>query len=81
MPYVYVLRSVRTGRYYIGSTHDVGRRLAEHNRGKSASTKGFRPWELAHSEQFEHLAQARQREAYLKAQKSRAFLDSVIVGD
>ncbi|MCH8850302.1 MAG: GIY-YIG nuclease family protein, partial [Chloroflexi bacterium] len=46
MSYVYILESVNTGRYYIGCTDDLERRLHEHNNGKSASTKAFRPWRL-----------------------------------
>ncbi len=81
MSYVYILKSVNTSRYYIGCTDDLERRLREHNNGKSASTKAFRPWQLAHSEYFKTLAEARQRERYLKAQKSRVLLTRVIVGD
>ncbi|MCH7812022.1 MAG: GIY-YIG nuclease family protein [Chloroflexi bacterium] len=81
MPYVYLLKSVTTDRFYIGCTNDMDRRLGEHNSGKSASTKPYRPWELVHSEYFENLAQARQRERYLKAQKSRKILMSVMMGD
>ena len=81
MSYVYILESVNTGRYYIGCTDDLERRLHEHNNGKSASTKAFRPWRLAHSEYYETLAKARQRERYLKAKKSRVQLTKVIVGD
>ncbi len=81
MPYVYILKSVNTGRYYVGCTDDLERRLREHNNGKSGSTKAFRPWRFAHSEYFKTLAQARQRERYLKAQKSRLLLTKVIMGD
>ena len=81
MPYVYILRSVNTDRYYIGCTNDMERRLGEHNSGKSASTKAFRPWEMAHSEYFESLLQARRRERDLKAKKSRRALTKVIRGD
>ena len=81
MPYAYILRSVSTDRYYVGCTNDLERRLGEHNRGKSTSTKAFRPWQLAHSEYFKALPEARQREWHLKAQKSRVLLTKVIVGD
>jgi putative endonuclease len=81
VPYVYILRSVNNGRYYIGCTEDLGRRLREHNDGKGSSTKAFRPWELAHSQYFNTLTQARQRESYLKAQKSRAVLTKLVAGD
>ena len=81
MPYVYIPKSVNTDRHYIGCTGDLERRLREHNNGKSTSTRAFRPWQLAHSEYFKTLAEARQRERYLKAQKSRVLLTKVTMGD
>ena len=81
MPYVYILKSITTGRFYMGCTNDTKRRLSEHNSGKSASTKAYRPWELAYREYYASLAQARRRERYLKNKKSRKILKNVIMGD
>ena len=39
MAWVYILRG-SCGRYYIGSTENLDRRLAEHRRGKVHSTVG-----------------------------------------
>ena len=78
---MYILRSVNTDRYYVGCTNNMERRLGEHNSGKSASTKALRPGEVAHSEYFESLLQARRREQDLKAKKSRRALTKVIKGD
>ena len=36
---VYVLKNNKTGRHYIGSTNDLVRRLLEHNRGHTRSTR------------------------------------------
>jgi predicted GIY-YIG superfamily endonuclease len=47
---VYVLRSTRTGRTYVGISTDADRRLAEHNglrRGGARSTRAGRPWAIA----------------------------------
>ncbi len=44
---VYVLRSLKDGRYYVGMSEDVSQRLKTHNSGKVTSTKSRRPFELA----------------------------------
>ena len=78
MFHVYVLLSQVKGRFYIGCTKDVKRRLAEHNAGKSKSTVAFRPYPLVYEEAFPSLREARKRERYLKAQKSRRFLEDLV---
>lgn len=51
MPYlVYVIRSLKDGKYYIGSTSDVEARLNYHNAGRQRSTKHRIPFELIYSE-------------------------------
>ncbi|MCI0788076.1 MAG: GIY-YIG nuclease family protein [Chloroflexi bacterium] len=76
MFYVYLLRSERTGRYYIGSTGDIQNRVEQHNAGLTKSTKAFSPWRLVHQEEFDSLPEARQRESQLKSWKSRSYLES-----
>lgn len=48
--YVYVMRSEKDQRFYVGMTSDVSRRLKEHNSGKTRSTKAYRPWVLFFTE-------------------------------
>ena len=76
--FVYVLLSEKTGRAYIGSSDDVAARLNLHNLGKVTATKYQRPYQLAYTEEFETRTEARQREAWLKKQKSRILLDVLI---
>ena len=64
--YLYVLESLTKSKKYIGITSDLKRRLARHNRGEVRSTKAYRPWRLAHSEQFATKKEARRREMELK---------------
>ena len=78
MYYVYVLKSQRTGRYYVGYSGDVERRLAEHNRGKVTSTRLATPYDLAYVEEFGNELDARRREASIKRQKSRKYIESLI---
>jgi putative endonuclease len=48
MYYVYVLKSKKDGSIYIGYTHDLVRRLKEHNNGKNISTKYKSPFEVGY---------------------------------
>jgi len=75
MFYLYVLRSERTGRRYVGSTQDVEQRLRQHNSGQSLATKHGAPWGLIHHEQFLTRAEALQRERFYKTGKGRELLD------
>lgn len=70
MQYVYLLKSTKTGSYYIGCTNDLRRRVAEHNSGKSISTKSKMPWELRYYEAYTSKSDAFQREKQLKKNKS-----------
>ncbi len=74
MFYVYVLCSESTDRFYIGSTSDLQRRLAEHNGNLAASTKNRGPWRLVHSEEHASRSAAVRRERYLKTGKGREEL-------
>ena len=55
---------------------DLGRRLKEHNTGKTFSTKGYRPWVLVFVEEYMSRAEARNREKYLKGGSGKEFIKS-----
>ena len=76
--FVYILFSQSLNKYYVGSTPDLDRRIAEHNRGKEKFTKTGVPWLLVYKEIFEDLKQARQRELYIKKMKSRTYIEKLI---
>jgi putative endonuclease len=76
--YVYVLRSVNDGWYYVGCSVDPQRRLVEHNSGESKSTRVRRPYELVYKERFPNLPAARKREREIKGKKSRRYIDWLI---
>ena len=66
MYFAYVLRSLKDGTHYYGSTSDMDKRLQEHNSGKVKYTKGHRPYVLHHIEQFETKEKAGKRERFFK---------------
>jgi putative endonuclease len=78
MFYVYVLRSLKTGKRYVGQTHDLSVRLAQHNEGFSPYTSGRGPWELVYNECYETRSEAIRREKFLKSGKGRKFLDVLL---
>ena len=68
---VYVLKSLKNGRFYTGSTDDLARRLEEHARGKTAYTRHAGPFALVHTEDCEDRLGARRRERYVKTGAGR----------
>ena len=66
MHYVYLLKSKKTGSFYIGSTADLKQRFYKHNQGSNTSTKSGVPWELVYYEAFPAKTLALQRERKLK---------------
>ena len=71
---VYVLKSLINGRFYIGQTNNIERRLKEHNNGKSKYTKSTRPFVLIYSEDYPTRQIAVKREHELKSGKGREWL-------
>ena len=52
---------------YVGYTGDLEQRMLDHQRGKTKSTKAYRPLSLIHTEVFAQRTEARKRELYLKS--------------
>ena len=73
--YVYVLKSGRTGRYYIGSTDHLIRRYQQHANGFVHTTARMLPVTMVGWRAFETLESARMQERALKNKKSRAYIE------
>jgi putative endonuclease len=74
MYYVYILRSeTHTYQTYIGCTHDLRTRLAQHNSGKSIHTNKFKPWNLLAYVALPEKQLGEKFEKYLKSGSGRAF--------
>jgi len=76
--YVYILQSKTTGRYYVGHSADVSRRLSEHNRGHTTSLRGRGPWEVILTEEFPTRSAAAAREREIKRMKSRQWVEQLV---
>lgn len=66
---VYILRSNKFGRYYIGCTKNLYNRLDLHNKGKVRWTKAYCPWEIVYTEEYEKKEEAYKREKEIKSYK------------
>lgn len=66
MHYVYVLKSLRTKKYYFGYTADLKKRFYAHNQGESLATKSGVPWKLIYYEAYTVKQHALERENKLK---------------
>ncbi|PJE51135.1 MAG: endonuclease [Candidatus Yanofskybacteria bacterium CG10_big_fil_rev_8_21_14_0_10_36_16] len=81
MFYVYVLRSNKNNKRYIGQTSkNVFNRLKEHNAGSNRWTRSNGPFVLIHSEEFNTKKEAITRERFLKSGQGRKWLDNNIPG-
>jgi len=66
MFFVYVLRSKKDKKLYIGFTNDLRHRIQKHNSGLNKSTKFRRPFELIYYEAYKSEEDAKKREEMLK---------------
>lgn len=75
MFHVYVLRSDKTGRRYVGSCESLDDRLQRHNAGLSKATRHGLPWTVLRTEQFSTRSEAVRKELYYKTGRGRDELD------
>ena len=66
MYYTYILKSLKDGKYYYGSTSNLKNRISQHNYGKVRSTKNRRPLTLHYFLQFETKVEAANKERFFK---------------
>ena len=78
MYYVYVLYSDSHGKFYVGMSQNLEKRLVAHNSGKAKFTKGLRPWRLVYSEFVGARIDARKRELFLKSGQGRDFIKKTV---
>ncbi|MBU0707686.1 GIY-YIG nuclease family protein [Patescibacteria group bacterium] len=66
MYYLYLLKSRKDGKLYIGYTNNLNRRLKQHNSGEVFSTKGRCPFVIIYYEAYASKKDAMKREKNLK---------------
>ena len=78
MYYLYILQSQAKGRYYVGVSGNVDKRLKEHNSGIVKSTAPYKPWIIKCVEEFPDIKLAYQRERFIKDKHSRKIIEKII---
>ena len=76
--YIYVLHNPLKNFIYIGFSEDLKQRIISHNKGENKSTKSYIPLELVHYEAYKYIKDAKRRELYLKSNKGRTTLMTML---
>ena len=76
--YIYVLHNPSKNFIYIGYSEDLKKRVSYHNMGFNFSTKPYIPLELIHYEAYKNMKDAKRREKYLKSNKGRTTLITML---
>ena len=79
MATVYILKDIRE-RIYIGSTVNFARRMQEHQRGHTTTTRKMDEWHVVWKKDLSTLVDARVLEKKIKKWKSRKMVDLLIHG-
>lgn len=74
MWYTYVLKSKKSGKWYIGLARDLRKRILRHNAGLNKATQGGVPWGCIYCEVSLERQDVRAREKYLKSGMGRRYL-------
>jgi putative endonuclease len=78
MYYVYVLRSLKNKKRYVGFTQKAPeQRLKEHNSGSNDWTRRNKPFDLLYAEHILSRKKAILREKYFKSGAGRRYLDKL----
>ena len=75
---VYVLKSLKDNRTYVGCTHNLQNRIREHNSGEVKSTKNRIPFYLWYKEEFLDKYEAFKREQHFKTAWGRRQLRKIL---
>lgn len=75
--WLYILKS-DDERYYIGSTNNKDRRLKQHRKGYTRTSRVLKTYDLVYTEEFSTIGEARMREKKLKSYKSKKYIEWLI---
>jgi putative endonuclease len=75
---LYILKSNKYPKTYVGYTNNLNRRLKEHNNGQSNFTNKYKPWSQIYSENCSTKETALNREKYFKSKKGRKLIAEML---
>ncbi len=78
MFYVYVLKSLKDNKLYIGQTNNIESRFIRHQKGYVKSTKNRRPLTLLFFDTFDSRAEAMKHEIFLKSGAGHNYIKTKI---
>jgi putative endonuclease len=79
MFYAYIIKSLHHDFFYKGHCRDLDKRLEEHNKGYTTSTKPYIPFKLIYFESFSTREETIKREKYFKSSAGRRYLKNKLV--
>ncbi len=77
----YILHSISSDRYYIGSSENPTRRLEFHNTKEKGFTSRYSPWQIIYQKEFMDKSTAQLMERKIKSWKSRKMIEKLINGE
>ncbi|MDP1629489.1 MAG: GIY-YIG nuclease family protein, partial [bacterium] len=70
---------LKDGRIYVGISDNPERRLRDHNKGSTRSTRYYRPWKPIYKKFVGSRVEARKEEKILKSGFGKEFLKSLTI--
>ena len=78
MHFIYILKSFKDKKKYIGCTNNIQKRLKQHNLKKCLATRNRTPFELTYFEEYENPKEAYYRESFFKTGKGREYIKNIL---
>jgi len=75
--YVYILKD-ESGKFYVGSTIDIERRLKQHKYQHTQTTSRMKSPKLVLEQEYNSLSEARSVERKIKALKRKDYIDKMV---